>query len=131
MIRSSFHTLQQLSFHSSLFFLHVSSSILTPSLLVPALPSHCLSGLSVACTQNYGPCPSFLALETSGCGTVLDPCHFLLPIHVEAAVRHRLTCCSRSACKTSFFSLSVVQDIPATLFTAVVTVFFCARNALL
>ena len=45
--------------------------------------------------------------------------------------RHMLTFCSSSACKTSFLSFSVVQDVPATLLTAVVTAFLCVRNALL
>ena len=53
--------------------LRVPYSTLTPSLPVPAHPSHCLPGLSAACRHSCEPCPCFLVLTTSAYHRAVDP----------------------------------------------------------
>ena len=67
-------------------------------------------------------CSSNLCLQ-QGSRSTFTFCSRLLQ---KLLCRQRLTFRSRSACKTSFFC-SVVQDIPATFFTAVLTAFPCVR----
>ena len=112
--------------HISLQLCLVSSS----SILIPwrhlVRPSHCLPAPSAAFQNSCGPCPNFLAPAVSVKSRAGDPCSVFTAGSGRNWCVHRLTFRSRSASKNSFFSLSVVQDIPATLVITVVTAFFAS-----